>query len=292
LGFFLSQLLQPSNHGNLHRYSSIPLDRIYLKVDEMKLCIFCMGSYGDLRDAQEHGGVYDVHVEDDLRGNFLGGAGLDALLVATKAMECLDGAFSAGFLLTNDDGSFLDYAEYWSGSRVDFHVYEVTAAGFRGGDDTTDDRVIWVLSKSEADVLRAIDGTGAKFCGLVNVGTTICASSTVDDVHFRLPVQLGGFREKLAEFRRMDLNAMEMMPIVSIDMQMIVGAYEVPETVAEWKWVERNASFKHTRLGQDGVWEYILNLSLTFEDTPDILKPFIEHAQSKGVGYFLFHQGT
>lgn len=80
--------------------------------------------------------------------------------------------------------------------------------------------------------------------------------------------------------------------IGSVLMQGIVGAYEVPEEVPEWAWVEREASFSHIRNGQDGVWEFVLNLSRHFADIPDRLRPIIEQARRANLSYLIFHQGT
>ncbi|MCL4682363.1 MAG: hypothetical protein KJZ92_13975 [Rhodocyclaceae bacterium] len=80
--------------------------------------------------------------------------------------------------------------------------------------------------------------------------------------------------------------------IVSVLMQDIVGDYDKPEEVAEWAWVERNASFAHVRNGQDGIWEFVLNLSLHFKAIPEKLAPVIAHAHRDGIAYLIFHQGT
>ena len=55
-----------------------------------------------------------------------------------------------------------------------------------------------------------------------------------------------------------------METIESIQMHDIVGDYDVPDTVQEWQWIEKKASFSHRSNGQHGVWDFILNLSLTF----------------------------
>lgn len=90
----------------------------------------------------------------------------------------------------------------------------------------------------------------------------------------------------------------EMLPgatreeIGSVMMQDIVGGYEVPEDVPEWAWVEREASFGHVRNGQDGVWEFVLNLSREFRDIPERLKAVIAQARQAGLSYLIIHQGT
>ena len=80
--------------------------------------------------------------------------------------------------------------------------------------------------------------------------------------------------------------------ISSIQMQDVVGEYDVPDSVEEWNWIEKNASFSHRYNGQSGVWDFILNLSLTFKDVPPKLLPVIEKAKASNISYLLFHQGT
>ncbi len=80
--------------------------------------------------------------------------------------------------------------------------------------------------------------------------------------------------------------------IAELMMQDVVGDYETPNAVPEWKWVEKNASFAHTDNGNAGVWEFVLNLSTTFADIPEKLLPHIQQAQAAGVSYLLVHQGT
>lgn len=80
--------------------------------------------------------------------------------------------------------------------------------------------------------------------------------------------------------------------IRSIMLQDIVGDYENPESVAEWAWIEREASYRHMHNGQDGIWEFILNLSLTWDNIPTPLRPVIEQARADGKAYLLIHQGT
>jgi len=67
-----------------------------------------------------------------------------------------------------------------SGNKKVF--YEVTAPGFYGGDDATDDLVLWVAADSEREVQAAIQDTGATFWGEVEVW-----ASTVAD--YELPCQ-------------------------------------------------------------------------------------------------------
>ena len=78
----------------------------------------------------------------------------------------------------------------------------------------------------------------------------------------------------------------------SVMMQDVVGDYDVPEKVPEWSWIEENASFSHVRNGQDGIWEFVLNLSRDFEVVPAKLSPIIARAQQDNLSYLIFHQGT
>ena len=78
-----------------------------------------------------------------------------------------------------------------------------------------------------------------------------------------------------------------------IKMQDIVGNYDVPQTVPEWKWVEKHASFTHVRNGQgEGVWEFVINLSLDLTDIPPRLAPVIAEARRKLLAYLVINQGT
>jgi hypothetical protein len=78
----------------------------------------------------------------------------------------------------------------------------------------------------------------------------------------------------------------------SVMMQDVVGDYDMPETVPEWTWVERVASFNHCRNGQDGIWEFVLNLSRTFENVPENFKDVLKQARDKNLSYLIIHQGT
>lgn len=80
--------------------------------------------------------------------------------------------------------------------------------------------------------------------------------------------------------------------IGSIMMQDVVGEYETPDTVPEWCWVQRAASFCHCKNGVDGIWEFVFNLSLEFHNIPERLIPVMEEAKFKELSYLVFHQGT
>lgn len=70
--------------------------------------------------------------------------------------------------------------------------------------------------------------------------------------------------------------------------------YETPDQVPAWAWVEENASYAHKDNGQDGVWEFVLNLDPEkhFEHIPAELQPIIAKARADGLGYLVIHQGT
>jgi len=73
-----------------------------------------------------------------------------------------------------------------------YTVYEVTAAGFEGSSDETDDLVFWVRARTEAEVREAIADTGASFSGMVQ-------SATDADVDFTLPRESLQFASALLE---------------------------------------------------------------------------------------------
>lgn len=93
-------------------------------------------------------------------------------------------------------------------------------------------------------------------------------------------------------------NGSEVLPgatrqeVREVMMQDVVGDYDMPDQVPEWTWVEANASFGHLRNGLSGVWEFVLNLSRSFEDIPERLKPVIDGARKDHISYLIFHQGT
>lgn len=75
--------------------------------------------------------------------------------------------------------------------KVKLIAFEVTAAGFNGGTDATDDRVFWILAASLHEVLTAIDGTGATFHGSIE-------SVPDGDIDFQLPQDWLTLRASLA----------------------------------------------------------------------------------------------
>lgn len=103
------------------------------------------------------------------------------------------------------------------------------------------------------------------------------------------PVEL---REQAVEVRDALQQLGDGEAICSVMMQDFVGDYDRPEELAEWKWVQGNASFAHRENGRDGIWEFVLNLSRRFDDVPMKLQQPLRDARKAGFAYLLFHQGT
>lgn len=80
--------------------------------------------------------------------------------------------------------------------------------------------------------------------------------------------------------------------IRSILMQDMVGDYDTPDTVPEWAWIERAASYSHIQNGENGIWEFVLNLSKDWNDIPVRLLPTICEARADNISYLIVHQGT
>lgn len=74
--------------------------------------------------------------------------------------------------------------------------------------------------------------------------------------------------------------------------QDLVGDYDTPDDVPEWTWIQQNASYCHVRNGQSGIWEFVLNLSITFDDVPKRFQHVLDLARLDGISYCIFHQGT
>lgn len=85
----------------------------------------------------------------------------------------------------------------------------------------------------------------------------------------------------------------DIQSVASIMIQDLLDVeYDTPDEVAEWQWIQANASFNHVDNGKDGVFEFALNMSRTFENIPKALLPVIEEAKVKNIAYLIFHQGT
>jgi hypothetical protein len=76
-------------------------------------------------------------------------------------------------------------------------VFEVTAAGFSGETDATDDRVLWIVAADKAQVAAAIEGLGAILCDEVNEKP----ADIQDAIDFTLPADLDALRVKLKGFQ-------------------------------------------------------------------------------------------
>ena len=70
-------------------------------------------------------------------------------------------------------------------------TFEIVGAGYDGGTDATDDRVIWVQAESVDLIHQAIEGTGAQ------LSDTIAGNVDVD---FRIPADMERLRERLCSF--------------------------------------------------------------------------------------------
>lgn len=72
-------------------------------------------------------------------------------------------------------------------------VFEVTAHGFVG-DGSKDELVVWVAANSADELVEAIAGTGARYCG------TVATEPDNDAVDFTLPAQREELRTRLKQF--------------------------------------------------------------------------------------------
>lgn len=86
-------------------------------------------------------------------------------------------------------------------------------------------------------------------------------------------------------------NVSNIESIASVNMTDIFD-YEKPEEVPEWKWIIDNASYQHVRNGQDGIYEFSLNMSKVFDGIPPTLQTYFTEAKTKNIAYLIFHQGT
>lgn len=73
--------------------------------------------------------------------------------------------------------------------------FEVIASGFYGGNDLTDDRVIWVKSDNIDEVKDIIDGTKARMGDELPDGLTV-----EDGIDFILPGDAEKLKSKLIQF--------------------------------------------------------------------------------------------
>lgn len=80
--------------------------------------------------------------------------------------------------------------------------------------------------------------------------------------------------------------------IRSFNLLDIVGSYDDPEEIEECVWVQKNATYAHVSNGKSGLFEYILNMDVNYENIPDKLQPLFANAKDNNVAYLVFHQGT
>ncbi len=79
-------------------------------------------------------------------------------------------------------------------------LFEVTAFGFDGATDETDDRVLWVTAPSIEEVQAAIEGLGAK---VIHLGYDP-DQDEMDEVDFSLPEDTAALQEKCGHFQTCD----------------------------------------------------------------------------------------
>lgn len=80
--------------------------------------------------------------------------------------------------------------------------------------------------------------------------------------------------------------------VAHIDLTGVLPPYADPRSIREWQWIEDNASYQHRDNGLGGIWEFVLNLSQEFKDTPESLRPLIDGAKHCKTSYLIFHQRT
>ncbi len=85
-------------------------------------------------------------------------------------------------------------------------IYEITAAGFDGGTDETDDRVFWVEADSSEQVRDAIKDCGAILCGLVTPDHGVTAAQVSQSVDFKLPGEALNLSEELLRWVGIERN--------------------------------------------------------------------------------------
>jgi hypothetical protein len=90
----------------------------------------------------------------------------------------------------------------------------------------------------------------------------------------------------------MSMTVVEMLEVNLVE---VLPEYDQPEDVPEWRWIQENASFDHRRNGQDGTWEFIVQLREECEEEfqnsiPPALKPFFQYAAERGATCICFYQ--
>lgn len=83
--------------------------------------------------------------------------------------------------------------------------------------------------------------------------------------------------------------------IADVKMTDVIGEYDNPANCAEWQWVEQNASYPCKDNGEDGVYDFVLNVGMFTDDQvgniPEKLKQLIQSAYDNDISYILFNQG-
>lgn len=83
--------------------------------------------------------------------------------------------------------------------------------------------------------------------------------------------------------------------IADVNMADIIGEYNTPNNIAEWQWVANNATYPSNYIGDEGVWDFILNVSMFIdnkvEDIPPKIQKLLQSAYDNDVNYILFNQG-
>jgi hypothetical protein len=82
------------------------------------------------------------------------------------------------------------------------------------------------------------------------------------------------------------------MSILDVNMTDIIGDYDTPDGIKEWQWIQKNACFSHRNNGKEGLWDFMVNISVEHTNTPFNLLPVIISAIASGHSYILFNQGT
>lgn len=187
---------------------------------------------------------------------------------------------------------------------VESEFFELSLDGFYGGSDATDHLILIVQARknqSDLDVL---------FTSLLSLGSRVLTVTRMnagvagDDVDFIIPEQMQEFVAKVIALTTHVIKPcdgptnIELFPgavreeIGSVMMSAIVGDYDTPDQVPEWAWVDKSACFTRARNGQDGIWEFVINLGSALLDIPEKLKPMFAEARAKNLSYVIIHQGT
>lgn len=83
--------------------------------------------------------------------------------------------------------------------------------------------------------------------------------------------------------------------IADVDMEYVIGEYESPDNIAEWQWIESNASYPCKDNGHSGIWDFVLNVGMFIdndvEGIPPKLQKLLKSAYENDISYILFNQG-